>query len=223
MKKLTFSLALAAVFAAGTAQAIIIDDFNDGQQTIEANGSESIYAGAIGGSRSVSISKDGLLGATAHVLPSPWGIFSHSADAQTSAISIITWDANGLGLGGVDFVEGLTNNVFSFDILDIDQGAINLTLEVRDTLGGTNSYNIFNAAVGTESVAFSHFAGVDFTTIDFLSLTVAGGQGSDLTLDTLATSGSPASVPEPTALMLLGGGLLGLGGIRRKNKKTANS
>lgn len=226
MKKLTLNLALAAAltttaFVAGTAQAVIIDDFNSGEQSIDANGSSLAFSpGAIGGFRSIDIEKNGLQGATAAVLVGPdLGIFSHSADALTSATSVITWNALGMGLG-VDLVEGLTDNVFSFDILSIDQGNIGLTLGVQDTFGGTDSYTFLNAGVGTESVAFSHFAGVNFTSIHSLSLTVEGGVASDLTLDQLATSGSSASVPEPTALMLLSGGLLGLGGIRRKRKKS---
>jgi hypothetical protein len=125
-----------------------------------------------------------------------------------------------MGLG-VDLVEGLTDNVFSFDILSIDQGNIGLTLGVQDTFGGTDSYTFLNAGVGTESVAFSNFSGVDFTSVNSISLEVVGDIGSDLTLDQLATSGSSASVPEPTALMLLSGGLLGLSGIRRKRKKNS--
>ena len=234
MKKLTLNLALAAAlttaFAAGTAQAVIIDDFNGGAQTLTANGSSLAFSpGAIGGVRLIDIEKDGPLGvgATAAVLVGPdLDIFSHSADALTSATSVITWNGFGAdmmapGLGGVDLVEGLTDNVFSFDIVTIDQGNIGLTLGVQDTFGGTDSYTFLNAGVGTESVAFSLFAGVDFTSINSISLTVEGGMASDLTLDQLATSGSPASVPEPTALMLLSGGLLGLSGIRRKRKKNS--
>jgi len=187
------------------AQALVIDNFNGGAQSVSAPGSDTIaYIDAIGGFRTVDITKSGTLGATATVVAPP-GIYAHSADALTSATSTIIWDANGAGLGGVNLVEGLINNVFSFDILGIDQGDIDLILTIENTFSSSDSFTFSGAGIGTESVAFSSFSGVDFTSVDSISLRIVGGVASDLTLDLLATTGDTptppvTSVPEPASL-----------------------
>ncbi len=218
MNKQVQALALTVTFTIGTAQAVVIDDFNGGAQSIDAPGSDTVaYAGAIGGFRTIDMTSVGPLYATAAIVLPP-GIYSHSADAMTSATSNITWDANGAGLGGMDLVEGLTNNVFSFEIISIDQGDIDLILSVEDSFGGLDSFTFSNAGVGTESVAFASFTGIDFTSIDLISLQVVGGLASDLTLDLLSTTGDRTAVPEPISLALLGIGMIGVGFSRRKAK-----
>jgi len=208
----------------GQAHAAVIDNFNTGAQSVDAPGSDTNTSatGAIGGSRTIDITKSGPLGASADVIPTP-GIYSHSADALTSATSTITWDANSAGLGGVDLVEGLINNVFSLDILGIDQGFITLNLTVIDTLTNSDTSTLAGAGVGTQSIAFSSFSGVDFTVVDSISLEVLGGEASDLTLDLLSTTGEQpgGSVPEPTTLALGGLGLAGIGYRRQRSKKAA--
>ncbi|BCG63939.1 MAG: hypothetical protein methR_P1689 [Methyloprofundus sp.] len=185
MNKNILGLAVVAALTTGTANAATIDTFDDAAMSVAADGTATVAALVAGGFRTVDMVKTGPLGATASVLTPP-GIYSHSADALTSAISTITWDANGAGLGGLDWVEGLINNTFDIDILSTDlAGAITLTLLATDTFGGSDSVTTPSTGAGILNIAFSSFSGVDFTSMDFLSLQVNGITAADITLDSL--------------------------------------
>lgn len=217
-------LAIIAALSVGTANAALItaiDDFTTGGMAVSADGTSTVAAsGALGGYRTVTMTKSGSLGATANVLTNP-GIYAHSADAQTSAISTITWDANGAGLGGLNWLTGFTNQTFDLDILSIDQGQVDLSLTIADLVGGLDSFTLSGLGIGIQSFYFSAFTGIDFAQVNSLSLKVNGGLASDLTLNALGVYGDviplrSASVPEPTVLALLGVGLAVFGFTRRK-------
>ena len=135
-----YILRAAVIFALsagpGNAATILIsevDDFSTGGMNVNADGSDTVVAsGAIGGYRTVSMTKVGNFGANADVYTS-LGIYAHNAGANTSAISTITWDANGGGLGGLDWSTGYFGQTFDLDIVSIDQGFVDLTLLVEDT------------------------------------------------------------------------------------------
>ncbi len=203
MKKKLLAAAITLGMGIGSAQALVIDSFND-VTTAEI------------GSRDISITKTGPLNANAQVI-SPPGIFTHSADALTSATSVIDWT---LTPSPQDLTEGLVDGAFVLDILSIDQGNVELILSVNGT-----DVTLSGLGVGQQTVPFADFAGVDFTNVSSLSLTVVGAQSSDLTLDQFSTIGNqpttppppPPTVPEPGILFLLGAGLLGMFGARRRS------
>jgi len=198
---ITSVLIVSGIALASGVQAASIDDFNGGWQEVEAPGANTVsYSDAIGGYRTIEIEKtSGSRSATADVLEA-YKEFSHSADSGTSARSTITWNNNGNGLGGVDLAEGRVFSVFSFDILSIDQGNVDLTFSVWDTMNAMASYTLTGAGVGSQAVAFDNFMGIDFTSIDAISLIIEGGQASDIVLDNLRTVPTPATL----ILMLVG-------------------
>ncbi len=212
MKNIISSVLIASsVILSGGVQAASIDDFDGaGTLIVEADGSQNAaYSNAIGGSRTVSISKTGALGASAGVVVPP-GIFTHSADVLTSATSVITWDANGAGLGGIDINEGRAFSVFSFEVISIDQGNVDFTFTVEDTLGAIASATLSGIGIGLQSIAFSEFSGIDFTSVNSIALTIVGGEASDLVLDNLKT------VPTPATMILI---LIGLAVFSTRNKQ----
>jgi len=180
------------------ANAAMIDDFNGGKMTVIATDTQTkSYSHAFGGTRTINIEKEGLLGASAAVLPS-LGIFAHNADALTSATSIITWKSD----LGIDLREDSTQIAFALDILSIDQGKIEIMLSVTDALGGFDSFSFLGARAGLNFFNFTSFSSIDFLYVNEISLTMIGDTASDLTIKSLST------VPTPSVLVLLGMGLI---------------
>jgi len=220
-------LALLGAFAAGSAQsAVLIDNFDVAPQTafgLSAPGAPNTAAdpGAglniIGGWRTIQVTAaTGNVFATADTAPTP-GAYSHSNPAGATGTSLITWDNAGSGLGGVDLTAGGATALI-LDITSIDQGNVTLTFSVTDLLANTSSISLNGLGVGLQGFLFSGFTGsADFTQVDSISLEVAGGLASDLTLDLIGTN-TPPSVPEPASLALFGVGMLGLLASRKKNR-----
>jgi len=208
MKKAIIVFVVLAVTAIRPAYAAMIDDFNGGVMTVNADASNVYqqYLAAFGGGRTVNITKTGPLEATAEVNQ---GTYSHSSDGLTSASSTISW----IDESGVDLTSGNINNVFLLAILSIDQGKIDLTLSITDVLGAYDSFSLSGAGVGAQNIAFSLFSNVDFLQVKEVSLLIAGEMASDLEIDSLMTSNT---VPAPSVLVLLSVGLLVSGFNRRR-------
>jgi len=215
-------LTLLFLFINSVSASTIIDSFNDSTpQIVSANGSDTVAtSSAIGGYRTISISKSGPLGASASVIS---GIFAHSADALTSAISTITWDANGAGLNAdllasdtLGFTGSSCYECFVLDVLSIDQGNVDLTIQLSDG-SNTASYTSSGVGTGLYEVMFSQFTGVDLTSIMAISLEINGAQASDMTLDFQGYTGKQvSSVPLPATVWLFATGLISFLGTHRR-------
>jgi hypothetical protein len=237
MKNLILSLATVATLSLSSyasAAPITIDTFNDPALDIytvdsgspSSSGSKAV-AGVVGTHRTVAVDyvSGPMKGNNANVA----GAFTYSSDAATKIKSKVTWDSNGSGLGGVDLTQGNALNVqgFNLSILDIDQGKIDLTFDVTDTNGETDSITISGLGAGLQSVLFSQFTNLalDFTTIDSISMGVTQlSNASDLSIDFFQVDAIAPSLttPLPAAVFLFGSGLVGLVGISRR-KKTKNT
>ena len=182
---------------------------------------------ALGGYRKINIEKTGAL-ASAKVKD---GKFYHSAGVGTSAKSTITWDANGTGLNAnllatdtLGFAGSSCYECFVLDIISIDQGNVDLTIQLND---GTNTYSHTSTGVDTGilEILFSQFNNnIDFSSIFSISLIVEGGIAGDMSLDFQGYTGKALalsnvnSVPLPASLWLFIPGLISFFGAHRHRK-----
>lgn len=231
----SFSLALAAtsLLAAWSAQALVIDGFNEHEMLLVANapGSNLGVGGevddVIGGFRKFNVTN--VQGATAsrtaaalideidNMTPDGSNLLSVSnADRVDSTVTVI-WDGtndnpfvvNTTGLGGVNLLAD-NDTGFLFTIPTIDQNVeLALTIWDRDSNNHTYVYK-FLAPIDRFYIPFTQFTGVDFKDVGAIRLVLDGPVAWDGSVDLFET-GSPA--PSPGTLLLLGAGLLAL--VRR--------
>ncbi len=207
MNKFTFALSIIACFYLPSAHSAMIDDFNGGDMEVFAtNTASAIYSGAFGGQRTVNIEKAGPFSdfqeAKSKVSD---GYYKQSADSFINATGTISWNSS----YAIDLTDNNRSSAFALDIQSIDQGNVDLTLSVIDFFNKSDNYTLQGAGMGIQLIAFNFFSGIDFMQITDISLTMTGGESSDITLDSIST------VPTPPVFLLLVLGLVTLGLQRR--------
>jgi len=171
----------------------------------------------VGGVRTMQINVTSTSGnySTLTVNPAATGTLSFSNDSGQNSTAMITWDANGAGLGGVDITNGGTLLYLQADILASD---LNLGFRVDITeLGGGGDTAYWSTSLGSGASVvnqalsgFTNAGAVDFTEVNKIVLTLTGPVAQDGMLDVLKVT-----TPEPATMALLAFGSLGLL-VRRK-------
>lgn len=223
-----------ALLLANSAQAILIDNFDSGPGTVStAVPGPTNFASidAIGGSRTLEMlgfptdADPTSQGATLEVAAPVPGVLAHSQNAiAPGGRSKVTWDNNGLGLGGVDLTDLGQANGLMVDLLSIDVGNVDVTFMIEDIDGQSSELLLSGLAAGTNQFLFSDFIGnADFETANNIMLRIDADATSDLTLDLIETVAVPPPppppppvIPEPVTSTLGVMGLAALGMVLRR-------
>ncbi len=168
------------------------------------------------------------------------GEFAHTQEVGVGSHTIVTWDGlAGAGLASADLTDGGASDRFRI-VITLADLPITWSLQVFD--GNSNDTEYFSSLGGVFAptaayVLFSAYSGIDFTDINKIVFSAnindpatVANEANRLNVDTavclidtvgLGAVGSPTAtnctaVPEPESIALIGAGLLGLAGFRRR-------
>ena len=207
-------IAAATLLLGGNAQAALIDDFNGGFDSISSGFVTTRYENALGGQRVLQIDNDSSQDGTLSVTLQGGGGGGNgilSADADDFLFnSSVRWNAP-----GADLTDGGSSDRFAIDFLSVRPED---TFSLR-VAGGVNDRSVdFTVdGPGIKTILFSDFPLLitDFETVSTVQLFITGDSPlSNIQIDSIQTT-----VPVPAAFWLLGTGLIGLFGIKRRLKK----
>ena len=227
MKKVLFTLlAVTTLLLGGTASAALIDDFNGGDFRIpnidNVFTKDTPYANAIGGWRYLEF----IAPETGDSIEVSGGVLTHTEGGTGSGTteSLVRWDGGpfaGAILPPVDLTDGGSSDRMRFVITSVTPiFSPTLNMKLTDDTNFEAEAEFTPDSPGIFDILFSDFNRIGNSDFDFeevirLELRTTGAFGnraSSVSIDSIST------VPVPGAVWLLGGGLIGLLGLRKRLK-----
>lgn len=224
------TLALSLATFAGSAKAdLVIDSFAAGsvflpRDTVGSANSTltGLTGNVIGGTRNLTlnVTGNGQPGVTRALdtVNITTQRFSISNDDGVDSNSVLLYDANGAGLGGIDL--GLFGNQIAFNVLSIDT-SVSITVDLVNG-SGTATQTLSNLSAGTAVFNFSSFTNSAIArSVNAIRITFNTPQAADLSGTLLRVTGTP--VPEPSSVVALGMGALMMGGFAVRRRRAAKA
>ncbi len=219
MKIFSLTFLLFAFTASILSAQTIIDDFSDGVPLIQlgmgTNLQTTLGGGILGGERDESLTVG--IGGTIGTLAANNGNLIVQQGAADQISGSIVYD----NFSGVDLTSSGFSSLFALDFVSSDASTpLTDVLSISVTSGGTTANNFVtvpdSSSLGVATVDFASFTGIDFTSVDAISLNFdfATAPGRDFFINSFSTT----AVPEPSSAVLCG---LAVGGFltrRRRNR-----
>ena len=249
MKRFQFisCMAVAGLLLMSRSEATILDNFADGDSTGATfsytgglsydggSGNPGPYeeggltvADTLGGVREMTVVKtnQGSMNVRIDHSSAP-GHLVVDGDPHIQTVTTLTWDGV-VGNGGsavLDFDQTANaENGLNIDFTQLNN-AVTVVFEVQDGSAGSvsTSYDVTaGAKLHSHSLDTLLAAGLDNADWDRLILTITAPSGTEFHVDSIEIGDHIAAVPEPSSVVLMSLGLVGLIGYRRRCRKKAD-